>query len=178
MENERLNIVMAVDTFYPVVGGVSTVVDLSATALSEKANVTVVCVKAKGYDEPERKYSVLRCDGYYNKLTKDGMAKPYKDKEFLEKLDKMRIDLIVCHTAGNLMSFFNKYAKKRKIPLTALVHNTMYGDAKHYAKLPFLARWITKGFMKKTNQSDHVWCVSKFCRDYLIDFGLKKDASV
>lgn len=178
MEKKKLNILMTNDTFYPVIGGVSTVMDNSAIELSKYANVTIVCVKAKGYTDPEKPYKVIRCNGYYNKITKDGMAYPTLDKKFRKKIEEMDIDVIHCHTAGNLMTYFLKVAKKRNIPLVSSVHNCMYEDAKHYIKSPLIAKWITKGFMKKTNKSDQVWCVSQYCKDFLLKYNLREDAIV
>lgn len=47
MERKRLKILNLIDTYFPVVGGISTVVDRSSIALSKYADVTVGTVKAK-----------------------------------------------------------------------------------------------------------------------------------
>ena len=69
-----MKILYLVDTFYPVVGGIQNVVDKTASYMSNFADVTVATVKHKNYTDPERNYNILRCKGYYSKLTKDGFG--------------------------------------------------------------------------------------------------------
>ncbi len=178
MERKTLKILNLIDTYYPIVGGISTVVDKSSIALSKYADVTVATVKAKNYTDPERPYKILRCRGYNNKITTDGIAYPGLDKKFRKEIEEGGYDIIHCHSPANLMNYAFKVGKKLKIPVVATVHSIFKPDVKHYLKSERLANMVTSHFMKKTNKADYVWAVTAFCRDYVKPFGFTKPITV
>ena len=178
MSKERLKILVLVDTFYPVVGGVSSVADQSCIALSEVADVTLGACYAKGYTDPERPYKIVRCKGYYNKITNDGMAHPEFDKNFRKMVEEGDFDLIHCHTAGNFMTYARRVSKKLDIPLVTCVHLLWHTAVKDYLKFDFLVKPVVKIFLNKINKCDYVYTVSNFCKNALIPYGLRQDTKV
>lgn len=176
MEQKKLKILYFVDNFYPVTGGINTVIDSSCRELIKYADVTVVACKHKTYKDPPRPYTVLRCPGYYNCITNDGMAHP--TKKFTKQLIDGKYDIIHCHTAGNLFKYARKLGKKLQIPVVSTIHNTYKQEAKSYVKSEFLANLITKIFFKITDKSDYLFSVSQFCLDNAKKYGLKKDATL
>ncbi len=178
MEEKKLKILVLVDTFYPVVGGVCSVVDQSCTALSRVADVTVGACQARGYEDPEKAYNIVRCKGYYNSITNDGMAHPNLDKNFRKLVEEGGFDLIHCHSPGNFMGYAKKVCKKLNIPLMTTVHTDFYGDIKSYVKTDFMTRQILKGFLNRINKCDYVFTVSNFCKNKLGKYGLREDTKV
>ena len=178
MEEKRLKVLVLVDTFYPVVGGVCSVVDQSCTALSRVADVTVGACKAKGYVDPQKPYKIVRCKGYYNSITNDGMAHPNLDKNFRKMVEEGGFDLIHCHSPGNFMTYAKKVCKKLNIPLMTTVHTNFYADIKSYVKTEFLTRQILKIFINKINKCDYIYTVSNFCKNKLGKYGLRADTRV
>lgn len=178
MERKRLKILNLIDTYFPVVGGISTVVDRSSIALSKYADVTVGTVKAKNYTDPERPYKILRCKGYNNAITSDGLAYPGLDKKFRKEVEEGGYDIIHCHSPANLMNYAFKVGKKLNIPVVATVHSIFKPDVKHYVRSEHIANLITSHFMKKTNKADYVWAVTGYCRDYVRPYGVTKDVTV
>ncbi len=178
MEEKRLKVLVLVDTFYPVVGGVCSVVDQSCTALSRVADVMVGACKAKGYVDPQKPYKIVRCKGYYNSITNDGMAHPNLDKNFRKMVEEGGFDLIHCHSPGNFMTYAKKVCKKLNIPLMTTVHTNFYADIKSYVKTEFLTRQILKIFINKINKCDYIYTVSNFCKNKLGKYGLRADTRV
>ncbi len=175
MEEKRLKILHLVDTFYPVVGGISTVVDRSCVALSKYADVTVGAVKSKrSFEELERPYKIIRCAGFYNSITKDGIAFPDLDKKFVKEVMEGGYDVIHCHMPINFLKFAKKVGKKLKIPVITTIHTIFKPDVKHFIKSEPLADAITRGLVKSANKADYIWTVSKYAYSHLKQYGLTK----
>lgn len=177
-EVKRIKILNLIDTYYPIVGGISTVVDKSSIALSKFADVTVGTVKAKNYIDPERPYKIVRCKGFNNLITTDGIAYPQFDKNFRNIIENGNFDIIHCHSPANLMNYALKVGKKLKIPVVASVHSIFKPDVKHYLKFEKLSNAVTSHFMKKINKADYVFAVSQFCADYVRPFGITKPMTI
>ena len=178
MNEKKLKILVLVDTFYPVIGGVCSVVDQSCCALSKYADVTVGAVKAKNYIDKQRPYKIIRCAGYYNDITNDGMAYPEYDKNFRNMVENGNFDIIHCHTAGNFMIYAQKVSKKLHIPLVTTVHSYLKPDIKSYVKFNFLTNMILSIFINRIDKCDYIWAVSNFCRRKLKSFGIKNNIDV
>lgn len=176
MAKKKLKVLYLVDNFYPVTGGINTVVDSSCRELIKKIDVAVCAVKHKTYKDPERPYPVYRCPGYYNFVTNDGMAHP--TKEFEKFIENEHFDILHCHTAGNLLDFALKLGKKNNIPVLITIHNTYYAEVKSFVKFGFLAKLITKIFFKRTDRADYIWSVTKYCEQNARRFGLKNPVKV
>ncbi len=171
---KKLKILMVVDTFYPVIGGVQVVVDKSAEALSDYAHLTVLTVKHNKFKDKKTRYKIIRCKGFYNSITGDGMGYPCFDKKTKDEINKSSYDIIHIHSPGNLFNYGIKLGKKRNIPIVTTVHNTMFDGVKSVVKFNWLAKVITKIFMKKTSSADFVWSVSNYCGEKARENGLYK----
>ena len=173
-----MKILLLIDTFYPVIGGITTVVDKTATLLSEYADVIVGAVKAKNYTDEEKKYKILRCNGYYSKITKDGFAFPKFDKEFVKTIVDWSPDIIHVHTAGNLMSFAYKLRRKLNVPVVATIHTEYYQCTKDIVKLKSIAKLVTGFLIKKNFKSNFVWTVSQTCKKQVLPYIKNKQVEV
>lgn len=176
-ENKKLKVLCLVDNFYPVTGGINSVLDLSCPELNKYIDIAVCAIKHRTYVDPERSYKVYRCPGFYNCITNDGIAQP--TKEFEQFIADQHFDLFHCHTAGSLLGFAQKLGKKLNIPVLTTIHNTYYTEVKSFVKFGFLAKLVTKIFFKRTQEkSDYLWAVSKYCIENAKRFGLTKPAKV
>lgn len=177
----RLKILHVVDDFYPLYGGVTTVVDQLCESLSNIADVTVASIspKNKTFTELKRNYKIIRCKGYINKLTGDMHANISSDKNFKNFINNEDFDIVHCHIPLNLSSYVSKVAKKRKIPVIYTIHSLYWFDIKNFTKSKILAnistRFVVNNIQKK---ADFVWTVSNFCKNFLEKFGLNKNAMV
>ncbi len=170
LTERKLKILIATETFLPVLGGAQTVVDKSAINLSKFCDVTVATTKYNNYNYPERPYKLLLCKGFYNKITKDGIPFVFLDKKFRKEIMEGKFDVIHCHNAGFLYNYMLKIGKKLHIPVISTVHNVMYHDIKKILKLDFLAKMLTRSF-----KSDFVWKISESSFNFLKQFGIRED---
>ncbi|NCB48203.1 MAG: glycosyltransferase family 1 protein [Clostridia bacterium] len=179
MEKEkRIKILNLIDTYYPVVGGVNTVVDKSSIALSKFADVTVGTIKAKNYTDPERPYKIIRCKGFNNLITTDGIAYPQFDKHFRDTIEKGNFDIIHCHSPINLMNYAFKIGKKLKIPVVATIHSIFKPEVKDFLKSETLSNAVTSHLIRIINKADYIFAVSQFCADFVKPFGITKPITI
>ena len=178
LKQRKLKLLLVTETFFPVTGGVQNVVDKSAISLSKYCDVTIATTKHKKYNYPERPYKLLLCKGFYNKITNDGIPFICLDRKFRNQIKNGNFDIIHCHNAGLIYNYALKIGKKYKIPVISTIHNTIYEDAKELVKSKFLAKLITKNFVKRTNKSDFVWKISEFSFNYLKPFGIRQDCQM
>ena len=181
---KKLKILYVVENFIPIYGGVTTVVDQVAQMLSQDADVYVATVKAsvkkgKEFVEPSKNYKIVRCNSYKNKITGDMIALPRNDKSFNQFLKETDFDIIHCHFPLELAKFVSKIAHKRGIPVVQTVHSLYWYDIHHFVKSKILANFLTRIAVKRIKRNaDYIWCVTKFCREFLIKFGLPEESEV
>lgn len=174
MINKKLKIIYFVDTFYPTLGGMTRVVDFLSTALSNYCDITIVTAQCNSYEDLEKPYKIIRCKGYYSKITHDGIAFPNLDKELKNELLNGGYDLIHCHSCGKLFKFALRYSKILGIPLISSIHNHLYQDIKRYIKFKGLSKLITKYLFKQINKSDYIFAVSDFSKNIIKKLGITK----
>lgn len=181
---KRLKILHVVENFYPIYGGVTSVVDGLCESLSQFADVTVATVEAdlkKGevFKELQRSYKIVRCKGYKNKLTGDMVACPASDKNFRTFIKEGDFDIIHCHFPLALASYVSRIARKRGIPVIQTIHSLYWYDIQNFIKCKPLADIATRIAVARIQKNaDYIWAVSQFCKDFLQKFGLKGKVEV
>ena len=110
-------------------------------------------------------------NSYKNKITGDMIALPRNDKSFNQFLKETDFDIIHCHFPLELAKFVSKIAHKRGIPVVQTVHSLFWYDIHHFVKSKILAKFLTRIAVKRIKRNaDYIWCVTKFCREFLIKF--------
>lgn len=176
MENKKLKILMLTDDFEPIYGGVTSVVKNSSLALSKFADVTIGAVmppkslRDKINDNPN--YTVVRCDGKYNKLTTN-MDANLHDKKFTDYIKSQKFDIIHCHFPLKLYKFALSLRKKYNIPVVITSHSIFYTDFKAVLKFNWLTNLAIRIALKRYNKSNKTFCVTKFAQNFLKQYGLK-----
>lgn len=176
MENKRLKVLMLTDDFEPIYGGVTSVVKNSSLALSKFADVTIGTVmppkslRDKINDNPN--YTVVRCDGKYNKLTTN-MSANLHDKKFTDYIKSQNFDIIHCHFPLKLYKFALSLRKKYNIPVVITAHSIFYTDFKAVLKFNWLTNLAIRIVLKRYNKANKTFCVTKFAQNFLSQFGLK-----
>ena len=82
---EKITIGLFIDTYYPMVDGVISVVDNYATRLSKIANVIVFAPKfcGKDFDDSKLPYKVVRCNSIKAPIIDYSLPIPRLDKKTL-----------------------------------------------------------------------------------------------
>lgn len=176
MKNKRLKVLMLTDDFEPIYGGVTSVVKNSSLALSKFADVTIGTVmppkslRDKINDNPN--YTVVRCDGKYNKLTTN-MSANLHDKKFTDYIKSQNFDIIHCHFPLKLYKYALSLRKKYNIPVVITAHSIFYTDFKAVLKFNWLTNLAIRIVLKRYNKANKTFCVTKFAQNFLSQFGLK-----
>ena len=175
--NDKKNILIVSDAYYPFVGGAAVVVDSLASELSKNHNVAVITTYAKGYED-KANYPVIRCGGI-NFGKKIGiLGLPNWDNKLKKLVNSMQIDVMHIHSYFAIAKFCLKIAKKRNIPVVVHGHSRFYEEFYHISKSKFIANTLTKSAMKLLNQADIVLPVSKSVEKRYEELGLTVKSQV
>ena len=175
--NNKINIGLFNDTFYPMVDGVVEVLNNYAKRLSEFANVYVFVpfIPGQTYDDTKLSYKVIRCKSIKVPFLDYSLPLPKLDKEFKKEIKKYDLDIIHIHSPFTLGAFGINYAKKHNIPVIATMHSQFKQDFKRAVKFDFLANILNKlVVIKKFNKCDLCIAVSnEVARIFYEDYGYK-----
>ena len=98
MDKKRLNIGLFIDTWYPMVDGVITVVENYAKLLSAMGhNVTVFCPNV-GVSEDKRDYRIVKCKSMKLLGLDYSLPLPNSDKKFKKEIKESNLDIIHIHS--------------------------------------------------------------------------------
>lgn len=180
---KRLKILMLTEDFLPIYGGITSVVEKSSLGLSKYVDITIGTVevpkqKRESYKSELASYKVVRCKGFYNKITTNMQAMVCLDKKFRKEIEKEKYDIIHCHFPLSLYKYGLRLGKKTKTPVIITAHSIFYPDFKQALKFDWLAKLAVKFVVKRLNRANGIFCVSKFCKSNLIKYGLKTNSKV
>ena len=157
----RINIGFFIDTYYPMIDGVITVVDNYARCLSKYANVTVFApLIDKNYDDSKLPYKVVRCKSVKLGFVDYSLPEPKLDREFLKELNNSNLDIVHIHSPFTIGKIGINYAKKHNIPVIATMHSQYKQDLKRAFKLNSLTSMGTKIIIDVFNKCDECWAVN------------------
>lgn len=161
--NKKLTIGLFIDTYYPMVDGVISVVDNYAKRLKKYANVIVFAPKCAGkeFDDTKLGYKVVRCKSLKLQIIDYSLPLPKLDKEFKKKIEESNLDIVHIHSPFAVGKMGIDYAKKHKIPVVATMHSQFRKDFYRAVKSKILAKILTKVVIKQFNRCDECWAVNK-----------------
>lgn len=176
---DKITIGLFIDTFYPMVDGVITVVDNYAKRLSKYANVFVfapsIKIKGKKFDDKKLDYKVIRCKSLKVPFIDYSLPIPKVDPSFIKEINKYQLDIVHIHSPFTMGEAGIKYAKLHHIPVIATMHSQFKQDFKRAVKNDTLAKTLTKKLIHTFNKCDECWAVnSEVGRIFHEDYGYKK----
>ena len=171
---EKIKIGLFIDTFFPMMDGVVSVVDNYAKRLTKYADVTVFTIEGRtDYDDSVFPYKVVRCKSMKFKKMDYDLGLPKKDKSFMEALNNSNLDIVHIHSPFSLGKIGVKYAKKHNIPVIASNHSQFKKDFYKATKSNLLTNIMLKSVMKVFNQCDENWSVNSEVAKIFYDYGAK-----
>ncbi len=174
MEQGKLNIGIFIDTFFPMVDGVVSVVDNYARLLSERANVTVFTIKTKKqFDDSKLPYKVVRCKSVKVLNLDYSLGMPQFDEKFKKEVKNADLDIVHIHSPFSIGKMGLKYAKRHKIPVVATLHSQFEKDFYRSTKSKFLTKILLKKIMKVFNGCNEAWAVNGEVAKVFKDYGIK-----
>ncbi|MEG2002577.1 MAG: glycosyltransferase [Clostridia bacterium] len=179
MLNERINkpaikIGEFVDSYYPVVDGVITVVDNYARRMNSDGNkCTVFTSKDKGYKNVFLPYDVVRCDSIALKENIYGVPLPFLDYGFYKKLRETDLDIVHIHSPAPVGWMGMNYAKEKDVPSIVSFHSKFYDHILKVVKADILTKIPMKVILETYEKADFVWACSKAAGEVLREYGYK-----
>ena len=176
-KTNKITIGLFIDTFFPMIDGVTMVVDNYAKRLTEYANVIVFAPeypKAQ-YDDSKLLYKVVRCKSVKMPIIDYSLPMPKIDKEFMHELNNTKLDIVHIHSPFTIGKIGVEYAKKNNVPAIATMHSQYKKDFLRAVKFEPLANLLTKIIIRQYNKCDECWAVnSEIAKIYYEEYKYKK----
>ena len=176
MEKEKkLNIGLFIDTYYPMIDGVISVVDNYAKRLVKYANVTVFTIAPRDKKYKDNfPYKIVRSQKLDIPALDYDLAMPGLDSKFQKELKNSHLDIVHIHSPFSIGKIGLNYAKKHKIPCVATNHSQFKQDFFKATKSPALTDMLLMGIVSVFNGCDENWSVNEMTAELFHDYGLKK----
>ena len=120
---DKMRIGLFIDTFYPMIDGVITVVDNYARILSKKCDVIVFAPNTGKYDDSKLPYKVVRCKSIKVPKLDYSLPLPKVDRKFIKELEEYNLDIVHIHSPATIGMLGVEYARKKNIPLFGTIHS-------------------------------------------------------
>lgn len=176
-KTNKITIGLFIDTFFPMIDGVTMVVDNYAKRLNKYANVIVFAPeypKAQ-YDDSKFSYKVVRCKSVKMPMIDYSLPMPKIDKEFMHELNNTKLDIVHIHSPFTIGKIGVEYAKKNNVPVIATMHSQYKKDFLRAVKFEPLANLLTKVIIRQYNKCDECWAVnSEIAKIYYEEYKYKK----
>lgn len=176
-ETNKITIGLFIDTFFPMIDGVTMVVDNYAKRLTKYANVIVFAPeypKAQ-YDDSKFFYKVVRCKSVKMPIIDYSLPMPKIDKKFMHELNNTKLDIVHIHSPFTIGKIGVEYAKKNNVPAIATMHSQYKKDFLRAVKFEPLANLLTKVIIRQYNKCDECWAVnSEIAKIYYEEYKYKK----
>ncbi len=173
----RIKIGLFMDSFFPMVDGVTMVMDNYAKRLIKYADVIVFVPEYAGvkYDDKVFPYEVVRCKSLKAPIIDYSMPIPKLDRKFVKELENYNLDIVHIHSPFMMGKLGVKYAKKHGIPVVGTMHSQFKQDFRRATKMEELANILTKQVIKVFNSCDECWAVnSEVARIFHEEYHYKK----
>ena len=167
----KLNVGIFIDTYYPMIDGVITVVDNLAINLSKNFNVivfTTKSVKRKKCDI-KRPYQIIKSKSIPIFFLDYDLPTPIFDRNFKKALKESKLDIVYFHSPMPIAKAGIKYAKKHNIPIISHLHSQFKRDFYRATHSKILTNILLKKIIKTFNQSDCCIAVNKFTQNLFVN---------
>ncbi len=174
MEQKKLKIAIFVDSYYPIIDGVSLVVNNYARLLAKKHDVTVFVPKSvdKTYED-KFPYKVVRCKISKLRAGEYSFSMPAFDRELKNMLKKEKFDIVHIHSPFIVGRFGIKYANKNNIPVVITCHSQFHQDFKRITKSRIITKFLVNYVAGAFNGCGELWTMNPKLKEMVRSYGYK-----
>lgn len=176
MEN-KINIGLFLDTYYPMIDGVINVVNNYAIRLNKIANVTVFAPKSRydNFDDSSLPYKIVRCKRANLKALKldYDLPLPDLDSNFKKAIKDANLDVIHIHSPFTIGKMAAKFGRKHNIPVVATMHSQFKKDFYKSTKSKLLTNIMLDIIANTFNKCDVLWTLNPACAELSKEYGYK-----
>lgn len=178
MTEDKLNIVMAMDSYLPTVDGVVMCMHNYCINAIKNHNVTVLAPKNHRKYIDKFPYKVIRCKSLHVPFLRVYYGFPKLDKKFKQKVYNEKIDIIHLHSPFNMANYAIDIAKERNIPIVATFHTSIRPIVKDVIKSRNITETVIKGIGKTYNQFDEIFVAIPAIAEQVKSYGYKGKITV
>lgn len=173
--NGRKTIAFFIDSYFPIVDGVVSVLDNYAKFMANYYNVVVCTPKHKKQCYKSENYFVLSSDSVYLKKQGYDLGFPQLDSKFTNYISMLKIDLVHCNAPFLMGMFGLELAKKRHIPSVTTFHSQYREDFYKSTNSMLLAKIMTSFIIKFYDKSTVALTMNEFSKSVMKKYGLKRN---
>lgn len=172
--NGKKTIVYFIDSFFPIVDGVVSVLDNYAKFMSRFFNVIVCAPKHKKKTYESDDYFVISSNSIFLKGQGYDFALPQLDSKFLNYVSLLKIDLVHINSPFSMGNFGLELAKKRRIPSITTFHSQFRQDFYKSTNSEFLSKIMSNIIIKLYDKSTLTLTMNSFSYKVMKEYGLKR----
>lgn len=172
--NGRKTIAYFIDSYYPVVDGVISVLDNYAKFMASYYNVVVCTPKHKKESYVTDNYFVLSCDSLHLKRQGYDLAFPQFDNRFVKLISLLKIDLVHINAPFTMGTYGLELAKKRHIPSISTFHSQFRQDFYKSTNSKLLSNIMTNIIIKFYDKTTLTLTMNDFSYSVMKEYGLKR----
>lgn len=173
--NGKKTIVYFIDSYFPVIDGVVSVLDNYANFMSDYFNVVVCSPKHKKKTYVAEKYFVLSANSIYLKGQGYDFGFPQFDSKFINYISLLKIDLVHVNAPFSMGMFGLDLAKKRKIPSITTFHSQFRQDFYKATNSELLSKIMSNIIIKVYDKSTVTLTMNNFSAKIMKSYGLKRN---
>ena len=172
--NGKKTVVYFIDSYYPIIDGVVSVMENYAKYMSDYFNVVVCTPKHKKQTYKSDKYYVLGANSVYLKKTTYDLGLPQIDDEFKKYISMLKIDLVHVNSPFTMGMFGLDIARKRRIPSITTFHSQFKQDFYKATKSEIIAQILSNIIINTYKKSTVTLTMNEFAADIMRKYGLGK----
>lgn len=180
--DKRYKIGIFIDTYFPMVDGVTVGVNSIVKILNKSADVTVFTAAPKDgvYDDSALEYRVVRCKSAKIPFVKIDYAMPVPklDKRFKKELEASELDLVHIRSPFGVGKAGIRYAKRHGIPAVMTLHSQYRQDFYKNTRSRLLTAFLMSGVRRVFKKCGECWSVNEASKEILYDYGAKAEPVV
>lgn len=179
MENKKIRVAHFIDSFYPQIDGVVSVVNSYANILNQRDDAEVfVAAPLKGHSNEGIEYNVYRCRTIKFKNRPYGVPLPAFDRKFKVNLKEQGVDIVHIHSPAPIGWAGLKLAKKLDVPCVATLHTIIEPAIKKLVKSQTITNIAMKNVIKTYEKCDETFIMSKMLEENFRESGFKGKARI
>ena len=172
MKNDKINVLMGMDSYYPIVDGVSETMHNYLTEINKQHHKAIgLAPKIDKKYKDNFPYNIYRCKSIFIPIYNNCYPTPNLDRKLKKELNEQKIDIIHLHSPFAICKFGTKLAKKRCLPVVATFHTKFRPAFKEKLKSNRLTEMVMRKIGKAMNKMNEVFVANESIVEELRSYG-------
>ncbi|MGN1227740.1 MAG: glycosyltransferase [Christensenellales bacterium] len=171
MKNKTLNILMGIDSYYPIVDGVTECMHNYLKELNKTNTAFALAPKLDKNYIDNFPYEVYRCKSVYIPIYNNRYPTPSIDKKLKRELSERQIDIIHLHSPFSICKYATTLAKEKCVPIVSTFHTKFRQEFQNRLKNEKLTNHFMHKIGKALNQMNEVFVANDSMINELRSYG-------